>query len=64
MANVFVEGPLHIGEDNVFFPYSTVGVAPQDLKYRGERSGKPESDGETRSGNSSRFIAALKAAAC
>jgi UDP-N-acetylglucosamine acyltransferase len=38
MANVFLEGPLVIGDDNVFFPYSTVGVAPQDLKYRGERS--------------------------
>lgn len=37
-ANVFVEGPATIGEDNVFFPYSTVGVAPQDLKYKGERS--------------------------
>jgi UDP-N-acetylglucosamine acyltransferase len=37
-AHVFMEGPLEIGEDNVFFPYSTVGVAPQDLKYRGERS--------------------------
>jgi UDP-N-acetylglucosamine acyltransferase len=38
MAHVYVEGPAWIGEDNVFFPYSTVGVAPQDLKYRGERS--------------------------
>jgi len=38
MAHVYTEGPLHVGEDNVFFPYSTVGVASQDLKYRGERS--------------------------
>lgn len=38
MAHVFLEGDLQIGEDNLFFPYSTVGVAPQDLKYRGERS--------------------------
>ncbi len=38
MAHVFMEGPLQIGEENIFFPYSTVGVAPQDLKYRGERS--------------------------
>ncbi len=38
MAHVFVEGPTRIGEDNVFFPYTTVGVAPQDLKYKGERS--------------------------
>ena len=38
MAHVYAEGPLSIGEDNVFFPFSTVGVAPQDLKYKGERS--------------------------
>jgi UDP-N-acetylglucosamine acyltransferase len=38
MASVIVEGPSHIGADNTFFPHSTVGVAPQDLKYRGERS--------------------------
>ncbi len=44
MAHVYVEGVTMIGEDNVFFPYSTVGVASQDLKYQGERS-------ETRIGN-------------
>src|SRR5262245_38470743 len=38
LAHVVVEGPIRIGADNVFYPYSTVGVAPQDLKYRGERS--------------------------
>jgi UDP-N-acetylglucosamine acyltransferase len=38
MGHAFIEGPIEIGEDNIFFPYSTVGVAPQDLKYRGERS--------------------------
>jgi len=38
MAHVFLDGPLTIGDDNVFFPYSTIGVAPQDLKYHGERS--------------------------
>jgi UDP-N-acetylglucosamine acyltransferase len=37
-AHVYLEGPLEIGEDNVFFPYATIGVAPQDLKYHGERS--------------------------
>ncbi len=37
-ANVYLEGPLEIGEGNTFFPYSTIGVAPQDLKYKGERS--------------------------
>ena len=37
-AHVYLEGPLTIGEDNVFFPYCSVGAAPQDLKYKGERS--------------------------
>jgi UDP-N-acetylglucosamine acyltransferase len=38
IANIFVEGVTRIGEDNVFHPYSTIGVASQDLKYNGERS--------------------------
>lgn len=38
MANVYAEGPTWIGEDNIFYPYSTVGVASQDLKYKGERA--------------------------
>src|SRR5258708_12681785 len=37
-AHVLMEGPLEIGDDNTFFPYSTIGLAPQDLKYHGERS--------------------------
>ena len=48
MANVYLEGPTSIGEDNVFYPYSTVGVAPQDLKYKGEVS-------ETRIGSRNRI---------
>jgi len=38
MANNYVDGATVIGEENVFFPYSTVGVASQDLKYKGERA--------------------------
>lgn len=38
MAHVYVEGPTWIGEGNIFYPYSTVGVASQDLKYQGERA--------------------------
>lgn len=38
MAHIYLEGPTWIGEDNVFFPYSTIGVASQDLKYKGERA--------------------------
>jgi UDP-N-acetylglucosamine acyltransferase len=48
MAHVYTEGPTWIGEDNVFFPYSTVGMAPQDLKYKGERA-------ETRIGDRNRI---------
>jgi len=48
MANNYLEGPTWIGEDNVFFPYSTIGVASQDLKYKGERA-------ETRIGHRNRI---------
>ena len=37
-AHVYVEGPTWIGEDNLFYPYASVGVASQDLKYKGERA--------------------------
>jgi UDP-N-acetylglucosamine acyltransferase len=47
MANVYVEGPTWIGEDNLFYPYTTAGVASQDLKYKGERA-------ETRIGSRNR----------
>jgi UDP-N-acetylglucosamine acyltransferase len=48
MGHNYVEGPTWIGEDNIFFPYSTVGVASQDLKYKGERA-------ETRIGHRNRI---------
>jgi UDP-N-acetylglucosamine acyltransferase len=38
MANLFIEGPTTIAEDNVFFPFSSIGVASQDMKYKGERA--------------------------
>ncbi len=38
MGHIYLEGPTRIGADNIFFPYSTVGVASQDLKYHEERS--------------------------
>jgi len=37
-AHVYCEGPTWIGEDNIFYPYASVGVASQDLKYHGERA--------------------------
>lgn len=38
MANLCLEGPTFIGEDNIFYPYATVGLSSQDLKYHGERA--------------------------
>jgi UDP-N-acetylglucosamine acyltransferase len=48
MANNYLEGPAWIGEDNIFYPYNSIGVASQDLKYKGERA-------ETRIGNRNRI---------
>jgi len=44
IAHVYLEGATVIGEENVFYPYSSIGVASQDLKYKGEPA-------ETRIGN-------------
>jgi UDP-N-acetylglucosamine acyltransferase len=38
MGHVYLEGPTAIGDDNIFYPYSSIGVASQDLKYKGERA--------------------------
>lgn len=38
IAHVYLEGKLTIGKDNVFYPYVSCGVAPQDKKYKGEPS--------------------------
>ena len=38
LAHVYVEGPITIGEENIFQPYSSIGSSPQDLKYHGERT--------------------------
>jgi UDP-N-acetylglucosamine acyltransferase len=35
-SHVIVEGPSTIGEDNRFYPFGTIGLAPQDLKFKGE----------------------------
>ena len=34
--SVTIEGMTTIGKNNVFYPYSVVGVVPLDLKYQGE----------------------------
>ena len=36
ISHVVMEGPTKIGADNGFFPFSSIGLAPQDLTYAGE----------------------------
>jgi UDP-N-acetylglucosamine acyltransferase len=36
VSHVAIEGPTTIGADNGFFPFSSIGLAPQDLSYAGE----------------------------
>jgi UDP-N-acetylglucosamine acyltransferase len=48
LAHVYLEGKLTIGTDNVFYPYCSCGVTPQDKKYKGEPS-------ETRIGDANKI---------
>jgi len=36
VSHIAIQGPSKIGSDNGFFPFSSIGMAPQDLSYRGE----------------------------
>jgi len=36
MSHVVIEGATSIGRGNRIFPYASIGLAPQDLKYGGE----------------------------
>ncbi len=35
-SHVVIEGDTRVGQGNTFFPFSSIGLVPQDLKYRGE----------------------------
>jgi UDP-N-acetylglucosamine acyltransferase len=37
-SHIVVEGPTTIGEDNQFYPFGTIGLQPQDLKFKGEET--------------------------
>ena len=37
-SHVVVEGPTAIGDDNQFYPFGTIGLQPQDLKFKGEET--------------------------
>jgi UDP-N-acetylglucosamine acyltransferase len=36
ISHVVIDGPTTIGDRNVFFPFASIGLAPQDKKYAGE----------------------------
>jgi UDP-N-acetylglucosamine acyltransferase len=36
VSHVAIEGPSKIGVENTFFPFCSIGMAPQDLTYAGE----------------------------
>ena len=38
ISHVHITGNTKIGKKNIFFPFSSIGTIPQDLKYSGEKS--------------------------
>lgn len=48
LSHVVVDGRTTLGDGVKVFPFATIGMAPQDLKYKGERS-------ETRIGDGNRI---------
>src|SRR4030043_635870 len=38
-SNVIIEGNTEIGEDCIIYPFTSIGLPPQDLKYKGEKTG-------------------------
>jgi UDP-N-acetylglucosamine acyltransferase len=37
-SHVVIEGDTTIGKNNIIFPFAVIGVAPQDLKFKGEKA--------------------------
>ncbi|HLJ86417.1 MAG TPA: acyl-ACP--UDP-N-acetylglucosamine O-acyltransferase [Candidatus Angelobacter sp.] len=37
-AHVIIEGPSRIGANNQFFPFGSIGLAPQDMTFAGEKT--------------------------
>lgn len=37
-AHIYITGNTYIGEDCHFYPFSSIGTLPQDLKYKGEQT--------------------------
>lgn len=47
VSHVVIDGRTRIGARNTFYPFCSVGVAPQDLKYKGEPTETVLGDGNT-----------------
>jgi UDP-N-acetylglucosamine acyltransferase len=47
ISHVVIDGRTHIGARNTFYPFGAIGVAPQDLKYKGEATETGIGDGNT-----------------
>jgi len=47
IANVYVDGNTKIGRKCDFYPFSSIGTKPQDLKYKGEKSALEIGDNNT-----------------
>jgi len=59
-SHVSISGHTTIGANNRFFPFSSIGHEPQDLKYHGEASEVPGTEGGgmvTQIGNSNLLMA-------
>jgi UDP-N-acetylglucosamine acyltransferase len=47
MSHAVLDGNTRLGRGNRIFPYASIGLAPQDLKYRGEATRVEIGDGNT-----------------
>ncbi len=47
ISHVVIDGRTRIGAHNIFYPFSSIGVAPQDLKYKDEPTETEIGDGNT-----------------
>jgi UDP-N-acetylglucosamine acyltransferase len=47
ISHVVLDGRTNIGARNIFYPFCSIGMPPQDLKYKGEPTGTEIGDGNT-----------------
>lgn len=47
ISNVIIEGNTEIGENCTIHPFASIGLPPQDLKYKGEKTGVKIGNGNT-----------------